>query len=221
MILSERLKFIFIHIPKTGGESICKALESLISQTFDKHLKIRHVDKRIDLQKYYKFTFVRNPWDQVVSFYEHLRKPLWPCYKKNPNLLYCGQRILNPVFAGRLALELDFKEYVEKLYIPALLNEKGYVNNKEQKHLYLIQPQSTWITDTAGNLSVDYIGRFENLEKDFRKICNFLDIQCELGHVNYSRRNNSYQSYYDSKTIGIIGDYFAEDIKRFGYKFED
>ena len=89
MILSNKHKFISIAIPKTGTSSIHKAFsdlndESLLIVRKNKYQKGRanlsmykHI-KGIDLKKqiknydeYFKFAFIRNPWDRVVSWFKY------------------------------------------------------------------------------------------------------------------------------------------------------
>lgn len=61
MILAS--KYIFVHVPKTGGASIEKALHQPLSGPL--HATLRSVRKG----KRFAFGFVRNPWDRLVSMY--------------------------------------------------------------------------------------------------------------------------------------------------------
>ena len=80
-ILSDTHHFLFIHIYKTGGSSIREALAPYCQEDFSKdrpggeHLKGIDVKKIIGPEKYdrcFKFCFVRNPWDLLVSFYFYI-----------------------------------------------------------------------------------------------------------------------------------------------------
>ncbi len=57
-------RFIFIHIPKTGGLSISKTFK----------LKEGHQSIRTFKNKYYSFAFVRNPWDRLISSFIYLNR---------------------------------------------------------------------------------------------------------------------------------------------------
>jgi len=93
VILSETKKFLFIHIPKTAGTSIRQALEPhgvteyssytrgledyiAVKRKFPPHLSYAGAAEAltVDLRRYYRFTFVRNPWARFVSMYEYYRK---------------------------------------------------------------------------------------------------------------------------------------------------
>lgn len=120
MIVHE-LKTVYIHIPKTAGVSIAHALMSNVLnketagaiKELPENLKIRfglrgeqkhkfatgYVPKIISLKKwneYYKFAFVRNPWDKVISEY-HWRLSLAPKDHKfkgfNQFLDHCERRV--------------------------------------------------------------------------------------------------------------------------------
>lgn len=66
---------------------------------------------------------------------------------------------------------------------------------------------------------VDFIGKFENLEDDFKFICNKFSFSASLNHLIPSKRNKDYQSYYNRATRDFISSYFSEDIQLGNYKF--
>ena len=70
-IINHTNKWVFYHLEKTGGTTIRKVLP------FDEENKT-HMTPVEDVghwQGYYKFCFVRNPWDRMVSWYEYMRDP--------------------------------------------------------------------------------------------------------------------------------------------------
>jgi hypothetical protein len=80
MIISPKYKFVFIASSKTGSTTIHKTLlncvkdKNLINESElvlgDKHLSCRELlEQRPQYKNYFKFAFVRNPWDRVVSWY--------------------------------------------------------------------------------------------------------------------------------------------------------
>src|SRR5262245_22457624 len=78
-MISIQRQCVFVHIPKTAGTSICTALEQIrdrsVNEPFHDHRTIqelRAVLSPSDFTSYFKFTFVRNPWDRVVSWYKNL-----------------------------------------------------------------------------------------------------------------------------------------------------
>lgn len=76
-MISESKKYVFIHIPKTAGTSIREALlQSEHSFVWNwkhwmSHATIKEVKQHLgdEFDQYYKFAFVRNPWDIVLSKY--------------------------------------------------------------------------------------------------------------------------------------------------------
>ena len=86
-MISLEKKFIYIHIPKTGGTSICEALKEYETPMLSQHAKLREYEKEgVDLNSFFKFTSVRNPWERMVSWYlfDQRDKPI--IYKNSFNL---------------------------------------------------------------------------------------------------------------------------------------
>ena len=84
----------------------------------------------------------------------------------------------------------------------------------------MLRPQTYWLKNFADEIPMDYIGRFENLSEDFRKICEYLNLDdIKLPHKRKGT-DSSYHQSYDEESKKIIEDIYGEEIKLFGYNFE-
>ena len=80
--------------------------------------------------------------------------------------------------------------------------------------------QLDWFVSPHGDVIVDFIGRYENLEADWAKISGRLGINRDLPMVNVNpQRTRDYTKYYSEKTRAIVKERFAVDIEYFGYRF--
>ena len=269
-MLSHKHKCIYIHIPKTAGVSIItflglsfkKADQSYQSYSMpfqpdeDKfnpsppHRRVGDYVKcgfvtQDEFDSYFKFTFVRNPWDRIVSEYKHRR------YSKH----------------------FDFKTFLFKCFPQP---------DWRDEYCHVI-PQYDFIHDAAGNLLVNFVGKLERLDEDFKVVCQNLGIApASLPHLNKSdsisnqlwlkamslltrtrrrsimnvnvdrnrnecssywyprglpyiaerveyflsikRRRNTfrhYTEYYDNESREFVAMLYQKDIKTFGYKFNE
>jgi hypothetical protein len=143
---------------------------------------------------YFKFAFVRNSWDRWVSQYHHRMKTNQTNLKNNP---------------------ITFKEWAKRIHE----EDPAYYNVPNELQLRVMSTQLSWIKDKDGNIVTDFIGRFENLQKDFNIICDKLGIpQQQLPHDN-STKHKHYTEYYDEETKRVVTEKFAEDIAHFGFEF--
>ena len=74
--------------------------------------------------------------------------------------------------------------------------------------------QFDWIKKNKEELGVDFVGKTENLQEDFNKVCDSIGIdKFELSHRNKSQRAD-YQDYYNEESFGSI--YSMKDISNMG-----
>lgn len=68
-MIHHKNKFIFVEIPKTGTTTICSALNSNYDFATWRHRTFMQYRNEypIKAKEYFKFSFVRNPWDKLVS----------------------------------------------------------------------------------------------------------------------------------------------------------
>lgn len=196
-MVCDEYKCIFVHIIKTGGTSIERLLRKSKHHVYAKYYKKRIGCERWD--KYFKFTFVRNPWDKMVSQYFYLQRKL---------------------MEGDKNLNLTFREFIVNF---SSFDESEYTTQHERHKAIKIRynpVQLPWILNDDGNCMVDFIGRFENLQHDFNTVCDRIGLPGQqLPHKNKSEHKH-YTEYYDDETRQIVAEKFAEDIEYFGYVFE-
>ncbi len=206
--VSHRYKCIFVHIPKTAGRSIAAALE--VPWGGAAHRTFRSYRRTPALREYFSFSVVRNPWDRFVSIYHHVMKAK----------VHDGQAIRGPSgsplpFASWLAYNYDYY----KGPFPNRCDYGGY--NQSAGAPFWFTPQKNWLVDESGQIAVDRVVRFENLEEGVGNIITMLGVGGKaIPWMNRSERLSAgYRDYYDERTKDIVAQLAADDIEAFGYLF--
>jgi len=190
--------FIYIHIPKTGGTS----LESLgwIGEGFNKHYDIKFFKdtyentKDFDLDKVFKFCFVRNPYDRFAS---GVLGHALPSNKLE-------------VLLGTMGKDEAKKIDTERFRAFATTNRENF------DKIVAIRPQHSFVT-IDGKMVMDFVGRFENLQDDFNTLCDRFGFnRTELPHM-VKGRYNKYDSFYTPEIREIVADHYSKDFEMFGY----
>lgn len=214
MLISHRHRFAFIHVPKTAGSSVAFSLWRLRDQVddywanrwlaragvrynhlapwplkkFRTHTPADMLRRQLPADVFaglFKFSFVRNPWDLMVSYWHYLRRPSRRHHRRR-----LAERL--PSFDAYVRYEM----------------RRGKIS------------QSRMLTDRQGRLLVDFVGRFETLEADFARVCRVIGVEVELMQANRGE-SRDYRDFYSPGLASLVAEYFAADIERFGYAFED
>lgn len=216
-MISIQKKFLFIHVPKTGGNSIQNVLRSYSEdeivtlakhqdgiERFEvrnskyritKHSTLSHYKSVLDAKTYdslYKFATIRNPWDMMISYYfsPHRSASEWD---RNHFI-----SLVNSVPTLRdFICEMSF---LEKLFV-----RTGLKTNIANRKL---------------GEDIDFLIRFEHLGEDFESVCKRIGIP----YTPLPRRNSStrshYSTYYDDELKEMVQKKFAEEIVIGNYRFE-
>jgi len=244
-------KFLFIHVPKTAGRSIKEklALQGVdklglvllghlpVNKIFDsqgeintapitkkmnilKKLKYYRKEKRknargikghyyrdlvlnsenrisklkgLKIDDFFKFSVTRNPWDRMVS-----------TFLQQDRIEHKLIRRKYPQLANRKSI--DFETYCE-----LAIEQRDYNYSSLSR-----------MKDKNNEVKMDFVLKFENLEKDWISICNSISIDHQpLPWVGKAPNTkfDTYQKYYNSNTKKIIKNNFEEDIEYFKYTF--
>ena len=201
-MISLHKRFLFVHVPKTAGNSIQSVLrdyseDQLVALRKEqdgierfglrnpscknkKHSTLSEYHDALGDEQFrnlYKFTCVRNPWDRMVSYY------FTPT--QNP------EEWNRKKFRGIISKAVSMPDYLR-------------LDDGEE--------------DPFDN--VNYIMRFESLADDFRAVCKAIGISpSTLPQYNRSSRDH-YSKYYDDEIRELVRTRFAAEIERFNYTFE-
>jgi chondroitin 4-sulfotransferase 11 len=199
MIINKKYGFLFVHIQKTGGISVTECLNKLPETEFILHQHSMYNSHKSEYSEYFKFCFVRNPWDRLVSWWNMMKN-----------------KGIHNDFSKYLLEAKNFSEFLEKTEI---INETLDGSIKD-----LVYPKSIsfnqldYISDSEGKVLVDFIGRFENINEDFLKISEKIGFDLKLSHLN-KFDHPDYRKYYGDKDIEKVYCMYKRDIDFFGYKF--
>lgn len=81
------------------------------------------------------------------------------------------------------------------------------------------RPQLFWLCDEDGRELVDFVGRYERLSTDFAYVARQLGRpDLKLSRMNTSTRE-PYQAYYSDWQRDMVGEWYADEVARYGYQF--
>ena len=217
MIISRGRRFIFVHIPKTGGTALALALEArarkddfLIGDTpkararkarlhgiatagrLWKHSTLADVAGLVtqdETDAFFTLTLVRNPWDRAVSYYHWLR----------------GQAFAHP--AVGLAKAKNFSDFL---------------NHPQTRTNLQLWPYAAYMRNGQGAERCSLYARLEHLDTDLAPFEAHLGFRLTpLAKANASDRAQDWRGYYSAADADLIATVCAADVARFGYGFDD
>ena len=192
MIISKRHGFIFVAVGRTGTTSIEAALQPFddyqnmeCELDYKGHAPLSELQGQVDLENYYKFGFVRNPWDLAVSKY-----------------LFHKSSILTSVVNRTPLKKLFFRKWVKgESTAKKFAQDSESLSNLNIQYEYPLIDMHDFFTSKKGRLIVDDIFRFENIKNDFKKALEKIGLnKVGLPHKNRSRKKwKGISSYKDLK----------------------
>jgi hypothetical protein len=223
MPINRERESLFIHIPRTGGTRV----EQLLNMTFNgdapatkylmlfgyaplggkkyelQHLTYKEIIKhklisRKEFNSFFKFSFVRNPYDRLVSTYFYIGHKYFNSFKDFVRFIYEGGGEPDR-FPSRWAKLNGFKWFLEHP---------------------LARPQFDFIYNRNNRLIVDFLGKFENYVHDLSFILEELGESPPKSLLNQkvnATDHKAYKSYYNKKTKDMARSIYFKDFEAFDY----
>lgn len=192
---------IFVHIPKAAGMSICRSLFGNLAGGHAPLADYQIIFSREEYQGYFKFSFVRNPWDRVFSAYNFLKSG--------------GANEFDRQWAHYIARYETFDDFIRR----------GLRTPRMRRKLHFL-PQGRFLNVPFNpEDSVDFLGYFENIQQDFETIKRRLNLPHNpvLKHVNRTEatQKQDYRDFYTDETREIVRRFYQQDIEQLGYNFDN
>ena len=232
-MISHQYRCVFVHIPKTAGMSIEQVFVDLVGLTWKTRAPLllgRNEDPRrgppklehlrageylacghltaAQLESYFKFSFVRNPWDRIVSEYKYRGYPV----------------------------KIDFKTYLFKhLPPPGWTDTYSHVM---PQYDFLHDEAGTLLVDFVGKYETLQTGfdtvcarlgipttrlPWVNRSLEKARLTSLRELRKRLRRALWSRERKHtfghYTEYYDDESRHFVARLYGKDIDAFGYSF--
>lgn len=198
-IVVPELELCFVPTPKVANRSIKTAVASTAWPGYrgDPHRAGWRYLPVSSLKQtgFFSFGFVRNPLDRLYS-----------CYAQK--IVFYGRMRNMPIefwrYGGVFHRDMTFADFVEAVVnIPDRFADQHF----RSQHTFLYH---------KGAKTVDFIGRFENLDQDWKALRQRFDLP-ELGHENRSPHPH-YSKTYTPELARAAAERYSRDIALFGYE---
>jgi len=197
MIVSKKKKVLYLHIAKTGGSSIVRLLQNndmddrvLSNKRGSYEDKVEYFTEVAEhWDEYYKFTFIRNKFDLLISLYNYDRQ-------------------LN----GRWSLdsEVSFDSFIR--------DHIGCENTFVQKIQYNKLLDQHYLTHYGDEPLFDFVGHFNRYNDDLNHVCEHLGIENTEIHVNAGSYDRSKKAdYYTAELEQVLRSKFPQEFACFGW----
>lgn len=210
-MISHHHKCIFVHIPKVAGQSVEHVFLNELGLTWETRapLLLRPNDQpalgpprlaHLKAAEYVSCRYV--PQEMYDSYFKF-------SFVRNPwSRMISLYRYLG--YEGKF----EFSSFIKNEFRTIVFQEMNW----------FVCPQSDYLCNEAGDLIVDYVGRFEDLQLGFDEVCRNIGLTpIALPHVNATPRQSparpSWRDYYDEGAAEVIAELYRRDIELLGYQF--
>jgi hypothetical protein len=229
-MICEQHRCIFVHIPKAAGQSIEQFFMQRRGLVWGADQAALYLHDNDDPSKGTEKLSHLSATEYVDC--GHISADDYSSYFKFSFVRNPWSRLLSEYLYRNYFHHRSFKHFVlEKQPKPGCSDKYRHV-----------MPQYDMLHDSNGKLLVDYVGRFENLQADFSKVCKRLGItDSALPHRNSSEKESrvrkrrirntilrngenckkTLDDFYDLELREAVAEMYWRDIESFGYQFPE
>jgi hypothetical protein len=198
---------VMIHVPRAAGTS----LSSELYGRFIGHFSVSELlaVAPADVAALPRFAVVRNPWDRLVSAWSFARRGF---------SLVEPAGASSPDTAARIRIRREEQYQIPEFDSFARFVSEWLAPRDVHRLDGVFRPQIDYVRDPAGAMPLEFLGRFEQLDKTAVWLSQVTGRQFDLPRLNASERG-AYRSHYSPELARLVGEIYAKDIAAFGYEF--
>ena len=206
MIVSHRHRFIFFAVPRTGTHAVREALRHFLGDE-DWQQQSLTEQARLPVASLARVGHGHLTLRQVRA---NLPESVWRDYFKfacvrNPYDRFVSVCAMlnrrNPDYRGRET---------------AFMKRAIQVRRFQQRAL--VRPQRDMLVNEAGDLGMDFIGRYENLQQSFGEACRQIGIPEQRLARSNATDHRHHATYYDDELLRLVTDFYRPDFNSFDYE---
>jgi hypothetical protein len=222
-------KCLFVHVPKTAGQSVEQFFMDRMGLDWDSDRAEVLLGDNPDTTRGTQKLAHLSAWEYVNDGFIE---------RGEFDSLFRFSFVRNPF--ERIVSEYRYRNYFHHRSFRDFVLHKLPQPGWDDKYRH-VMPQFDMLHDPEGRLMVDFVGRFETLQKDFDKVCHWLGLEdSKLPHRNPSNkksrnlkrkvrnalflngegRKKHWTEFYDQRTLDAVSRLYERDIEAFGYRFE-
>ncbi len=226
--INDELEAIYVHIPKNGGTYVKNVLEhcynfklilfnDLGSESNSRDFASYHIKQNGGLVKYILKLLINNESLNGLTLEKWNKYTKFTCIRNPYDRFVSSWNYLR--YNKMKGKNIPFKMSLTNFFL-----NKHSINNYAYMHGFISQYDN--ITDSNGNICIDYVCNFENFNEELINMLFTLGIK-EIKHgdlikdniiLNESKDKKPYTEYYDNLLVSYINQYFSNDFKYFEFK---
>jgi hypothetical protein len=225
-MISISKRFLFIHVEKTGGNSIQTVLKNYSEDVFDNIHDVGKGGKKLILDGIENFE-VKNPkygtikHSRLRDYKKVLEQNVYEKLFKFSTIRNPWERMISCYFSPhRKGLPWDRQEFIRVVKAAPTLADCITLYSRLSKEIRNTMRRWISLSETKLDRDINFLMRYEHLNEDFAQVCKILDLPVVQLPVVHKSNREHYSHYYDEELIRIVEDKFYDEIEFGKYKFE-
>ncbi len=222
-MISDKNKFVYIHVPKCGGMTITNHFLNL-TEDYPTNMKGKSTDsimvRRPDniTHKHFGNSYMHATLSELRKYYGNNH---FTDYYKFATIRNTYERLISLYFWATGGSVLDVGRFKHLIGVSGLRGRVGVdFKNGKIKHSRGSAPINFFLCDKDDELLVDDVYDINNITNDVKFIYNNINVDYNpLINKRNTSNHKHYSEYFTQEMLDIVDDIYEIEVKKFNFKF--